>query len=275
MRRFLVISISMCVFLHEISAQSFEEFVTKSYEYSDANNLVLAEDCLKAALQLEPTNKLNYFLLNNLGTIQRRQGKYEDALFSYSAALKQKPNDELILINRAELFSITNEIDKAIYDYNTLIINNPTHEQGRFSRGLLHINKGDYLLAEVDFSFIIDTNDDTFLGRFGYAILEKARENFILSENIFKYLAEKYPNHTRLLEERAELFFLTKRNARAMADLNKVFAVTPEPSAELYMLRGRVKLARSEKESAAVDFKKARDLGYDIETVDLLLKESF
>jgi hypothetical protein len=79
----------------------------------------------------------------------------------------------------------------------------------------------------------------------------------------------------RVFEERAELYFLTKRNARAMADLNKVFAATAAPSAELYMLRGRVKLAQYEKESAAIDYKKARDLGYDAETVEKLLKETF
>ena len=275
MRRLLVIYISACFFLQALSAQSLEELVLKSYEYADANNLVQAEECLKAALRLEPTHVLSFSLLFNLGTIQRRQGKYEDALLSYSAALNQSPNDELILRNRAELYTLTDETEKAIFDYNTLIFNNPAHEQGRFNRGILYIKTGEYLLAEADFSFIIETYKDTFLGRFGYAILEKARGNYDASETIFNYLIDKYPNNLRVLEERAELYFLTKRNARALADLNKIFTVTPEPSAELYMLRGRIRLARAEKESAAVDFKKARDLGYDTETVQRLLKETF
>ena len=274
MRRFLVIFFSASVFLHELPAQNFDELALKSYEYVDANNLVQAEECLKAAMRLEPTHRLNYLLLHNLGTIQRRQGKLDDALLSYSAALNQRPNDELILINRAELLTEMDETEKAIFDYNTLIINNSTHEQGRFNRGLLYIKTHDYLLAEADFSFIIEAYKDTFLGRFGYAILEKARGKYDESETIFNYLLEKYPNNLRVLEERAELYFLTKRNARALSDLNKIFAVTPEPSAELYMLRGRIRLARAEKESAAIDFKKARDLGYDIETVNRLLKES-
>jgi tetratricopeptide (TPR) repeat protein len=261
--------------VYSLSAQSYEEMVMKSYEYSDANDLPAAEECLKTAMRLEPTNRFNFALLTNLGTIQRRQGKFDDALISYSAALNQRPKDELILLNRAELYTEMNETEKAINDYNTLIIHYPTHEQGLYNRGLLYINTGEFLLAQTDFELITDTYKNTFLGRFGYAILEKARGYYDESELIFNYLADKYPDNMRVFEERAELYFLTKRNARAMADLNKVFAATAAPSAELYMLRGRVKLAQYEKESAAIDFKKARDLGYDAKTVEKLLKETF
>jgi tetratricopeptide (TPR) repeat protein len=261
------------MFLHELPAQTFDELFMKSFEYSDAGDWPAAEECLKAAMRLEPANALNYALLNNLGSIQRRQGKTEEALLSYSAALGQMPNDKMILINRAELFTEIGEIDKAIFDYNTILSNSPTDEQGLYNRGLLYIRTGDYLLAQADFERIIETDKDTYLGRFGYAILEKARGNYGDSEIIFNYLADKYPKNARILEERAELFFLTKRNGRAMSDLNKVFAAIAEPSAEMYMLRGRIKLAQNEKPSAAIDFKKARELGYDPETIERLLKE--
>jgi len=261
--------------LQKLPAQTYEELVKKSYEYADVNDWPSAEECLKKAMRLEPGHQLNFALLNNLGTVQRRQRKMDDAVFSYSVALSQRPNDEVMLINRAELFTEMDEIEKAIFDYNTLILQFPTHEQGHFNRGILYIKNGEYLLAQADFELLIKTYKDTFLGRFGYAILEKARGNYDDSEVIFNYLAEKYPNNIRLLEERAELFFLTKRNIRAMTDINKVFASLTEPSAEVYMLRGRIKLAQSEKASAAVDFKRARDLGYDPETVERLLKECF
>jgi tetratricopeptide (TPR) repeat protein len=256
-------------------AQTYEELVMKFYEYSDINDFFSAEECLKSAMRLEPAHSHNYLLLTNLGTIQRRQKKLDEALLSYSAALSQSPNSELILKNRAELLAEMGEIERAISDYNLLIVHFPTHEEGLFSRGLLYINTGEYLLAEADFMRIIETHPETFLGRFGYAILEKARENFNDSEIYFNYLIDKYPNNTRILEERAELFFLTNRNGRAMSDLNKAFASTPEPSPELYMLRGRIKLAQYEKASAAIDFKKAQELGYNNETVERLLKECF
>ena len=275
MRRLVVLYIGLIVCLHEMPAQTYEELVTKSYEYADKSDWPSAEDCLKKAMSLEPAHPLNYTLLNNLGTVQRRQGKMDDAVFSYSIALSQRPHDELMLINRAVLYTEMDEIEKAIFDYNTLILQHPAHEQALYNRGILYIKRGDYLLAQADFEHLIDVNKDTFLGRFGIAILEKARSNYDDSEIIFNYLVEKQPNNIRLLEERAELYFLTKRNYRAMADVNKVFASLTEPSAEVYMLRGRIKLAQTEKESAAIDFKRARDLGYDSETVERYLKECY
>jgi tetratricopeptide (TPR) repeat protein len=258
-----------------IYSQTYEELIVKSYAYSDSNNWPAAETALKAAMHLEPANPLNFALLSNLGTLQRRQGKHDDALMSYTAALSQQPNDEVILMNRAELYSEMNETEKAINDYNTLLVKKPEHERALYHRGLLYIKNGEFLLAEADFEHITDKYPDTFLGRLGYAILEKARGNYDESENIFNYLTDKYPDHVRILEERAELYFLTRRNARAMTDLNKLFAAIKEPSAEMYMLRGRVKLAQYEKASAALDFRKAAELGYDRETVDRLIKESY
>jgi len=259
----------------EVKAQTYEDMLKRSYEYADSGALPAAEESLKAAMRLEPDNKFNFALLTNLGTIQRRQGKFEDAEVSYSAALSQRPEDALILINRAELYTEMHEIHKALADYNKLLETYPLHEQALYSRGLLYINIGEHESAQADFDLIIEKYKDTFLGRFGYAILEKARGNYDASEIVFNYLADKTPDNSRLLEERAELYFLTKRNRLAMTDINKVFAAVKYPTAEMYMLRGRIKLAQFEKESAAVDFKTAGELGYDKATVERCIKESF
>jgi tetratricopeptide (TPR) repeat protein len=275
MRKIIIGIIINLLIIISLSAQTYQELIMKSYEYSDSSKWQAAEETLKAAMRLEPANPLNFALLSNLGTLQRRQGKQDEAMISYTASLSQHPDDELIIINRAELYTEMNETEKAINDYNMLLMKFPEHEKALYNRGLLYIKTGEFLLAEADFEHIIDKYSNTFLGRFGYAILEKARGSYDESENIFNYLIEKYPNNVRVLEERAELYLLTKRNARAMADLNKIFTTVKEPSAEMYMLRGRVKFAQYEKESAALDFKKAAELGYDRETVDKLLKKSF
>jgi tetratricopeptide (TPR) repeat protein len=275
MKKIMIGILMGSLIVSSLYAQTYSEWIMKSYSYSDSSNWAAAEEALKAAMRLEPANPLNFALLSNLGTLQRRQGKPEDAVISYTAALSQQPANELILMNRAELYTEMDETEKAINDYNTLLVKIPEHEKALYNRGLLYIKAGEFLLAEADFEHIIDKYPDTFLGRLGYAILEKARGNYDESENIFNYLIDKYPDNKRILEERAELFFLTKRNARAMADLNKLFTTVKEPSAEMFMLRGRVKLAQFEKASAAIDFKKAAELGYNKEAVNRLLKEAY
>jgi tetratricopeptide (TPR) repeat protein len=258
-----------------VQAQGYEDMIMKSYQYTDSGDFRAAEECLKAAMRLEPANKFNFALLTNLGTIQRRQGKLDEALISYSAALSQRPDDALILTNRAELYTEMDENDKALADYNSLLSKQPLNENALYNRGMLYIKRGELILAQADFEKIIDNYKDTFLGRFGYAVLEKAQGNYDESEKILLYLIDKQPDNLRVLEERAELYFLTKRNGRAMADINRVFAGVKEPSAEMYMLRGRIKLAQYEKASAALDFKKALELGYDRDTVERLLKQTF
>jgi len=167
------------------------------------------------------------------------------------------------------------ETEKALNDYQTLLMVNPINEEALYDRGLLFIQMENFLLAEADFEKILDINRETVRGRLGYAILEKVRKNYEESELIFNYLIGKRPTYWRLYEERAELYFLMNKNGRAMADLNKVFAEEDEPAAELYVLRGKVKLAQYEKASAAIDFKKALAMGYDATTIEALLKQTY
>ena len=215
-------------------AQTYEKFVEKSFDFLDKNDLVSAEESLRAAMRLEPGNPNNYALLMNLGTIQRRQGKLEDALLSYTAALSRHPNNEAILENRAGLYTEMGEIEKAMNDYNALLILNPHHQEALYCRAMLHLQHKNYLLAEQDFDKILEVNEKSVKGR-------------------------------------ADLYFMMGKNARAMADINRVF-VESTPTAALYVLRGKVKLAQYEKASAALDFKKAEDMGYDKTTIDELMK---
>ena len=166
-------------------AQTYEKFVEKSFDFLDKNDLVSAEESLRAAMRLEPGNPNNYALLMNLGTIQRRQGKLEDALLSYTAALSRHPNNEAILENRAGLYTEIGDIEKATNDYNALLILNPHHQEALYCRAMLHLQHKNYLLAEQDFDKILEVNEKSVKGRLGHAILEKLRGNYDESERIF------------------------------------------------------------------------------------------
>ena len=252
-------------------AQSYEEYIEKSYDFVDKNDLPSAEESLKAAMRLEPANPLNYALLSNLGTIQRRQGKLQEALISYSSALSSHTNDRTILENRASLYTELGETDKALTDYNTLLITDPENQEALYCRGLIYIQLKNYIWAEQDFDKILEINEKSVRGRLGHAILEKMRGNYTESEKIFNYLISEMPRDWILYEGRADLYFMMGKNARAMADINKVF-IESEPTAALYVLRGKIKLAQYEKERAAIDFKKAEAMGYDKKVIEELMK---
>lgn len=269
--KFLAIFAYLFLLVGNNYAQTFEKYVEKSYEFLDKNDLVSAEESLRTAMRLEPGNPNNYALLMNLGTIQRRQGKLDEAILSYTAALSRHPENTAILENRAGLYTEMGEIDKAMSDYNALLIQNPEHQEALYCRAMLFLHQKNYLLAEQDFDKILAVNEKSVKGRLGHAILEKLRGNYDESERIFNYLISEMPREWILYEGRADLYFMMGKNARAMADLNKVF-VESKPSAALYVLRGKVKLSQYEKASAALDFKKALEMGYDKVVIDELMK---
>lgn len=269
--KFFLIFIGLIMLTFSSSAQSYEEFIQKSYDFVDKGDLPSAEESLKSAMRKEPANPVNYALLTNLGTIQRRQGKFEDALLSYSSALSAHTNNATILENRASLYSEMGETEKALSDYTTLLLGDPAHQEALYCRGLIYIQLQNYIWAEQDFDKILAVNEKSVRGRLGHAILEKMRGNFDESERIFNYLISEMPHDWILYEGRADLYFMMGKNARAMADINKVFTES-KPTAALYILRGKLKLAQYEKESAAIDFKKAEKMGYDKEVVKELMK---
>lgn len=268
-------ALGLLLMVGTLRAQTYEEMIRKSYEYADRGDLPAAEEALKAAMHAEPANKNNFALLSNLGTIQRQQGKTDEALVSYTAALSLQPKNKLILSNRAELYIEMGETEKALSDYQALLLLDPLDLDAYYRRGMLYIEMKDYMLADEDFEKIMSIDKESEQGRFGFALLDKARGNYEDSEAILSYLIEKSRTPLQYYEERAELYFRMKKNARAMADLNKIFAETNDVPAHLYVLRGKIKLAQFEKESAAIDFKKALELGYDKAVIDELIKMTF
>lgn len=251
-------------------SQTYEGYIVKSYEFLEWGELLAAEECLCGAMRLEPGNPNNYALLTNLGTVQRRQGKLEEAVVSYTAALGRRPDDVVVLDNRASLYAEMGETEKAIADYSLLLANSPLDKEAFYSRGILYLRMGDFMRAEADFERLLELDAESVRGRLGHALLEKARGNYDMSERIYNYLIDRLPRDWTLYEGRADLYFRMGKNARAMADISRVFAET-EPDAGMYVLRGKVKLALYEREPARKDFLKAGELGYDAEIIEGLL----
>ncbi len=257
--------------MQSLSAQTYEEWIQKSCDCIDKSDWVSAEEALKNAMREEPANPTNFALLCNLGTVQRRQGKKEEALVAYTAALSSHPRSLTVLENRASLYTEMGEIDKALTDYNTMLVIEPEDQEALYSRGLLFLTKKQFASAEADFDKILTLNEKSVRARLGYAILEKTRGNYNESERIYNYLISEMPRDWILYEGRADLYFLMGKNSRAMADLNKLFTETT-PSAALYVLRAKVKIAQFEKVAAYKDLEMARQMGYDQEIIDELKK---
>ncbi len=97
----------------QLSAQTYDELITRAMNAVERDSLYQAEAWFKKALQKEPANMRNALLFSNLGTIQRRMGKNKEALESYSLALNLTPYSVTMLLNRASLYLDMDYLDKA------------------------------------------------------------------------------------------------------------------------------------------------------------------
>lgn len=65
-------------------SQTYQELSERAVAATEQDSLSLAEKYIEQALKMEPANPHNAMLFSNLGTIQRRQHRYEQALLVYS-----------------------------------------------------------------------------------------------------------------------------------------------------------------------------------------------
>ena len=70
-----------------VFSQTYQELCDRAITFTEQDSLPQAEEYIRQALKLEPANPHNALLFSNLGTIQRRQRQYEQALESYNFAL--------------------------------------------------------------------------------------------------------------------------------------------------------------------------------------------
>jgi tetratricopeptide (TPR) repeat protein len=253
-------------------AQDGYDRLDLSFRYIEQNKLDSAEIVLKTVLKEDPAGKLNPFLLNNLGTIQRRQGKQNEALLSYTAALGQYPKNTIFLESRAALFAEMGQAENAILDYSTLLTEKPGSEEVLYQRGLLYLQVKNQGLAEADFKRMLELNPNGLYARMGMASFAKFIGDYEEAEKIYNYLLDKEPENAGLYAGRAELYLLMKKGGKASSDANKAIRLADNPTSYLYIIRCKAKILLHEKKSAHEDLEKAISLGYDRDKAEEIRK---
>jgi len=247
-----------------VQAQTYADEISLAFDYMKQNRLDSAERAFKAALKSEPDNPLNPFLLNNLGTIQRRLGKRDQALLSYTAALGTFPKQLVFLESRASLFAEMGQAENAIIDYSALLTEAPNNEEALYQRGLLYLQVKNTDLSEIDFRQMLKLNPNSLYARIGFASLAKFRGDYEEAEKIYNYLLDKEPENSSLYAGRAELYLLMNRPGKSSSDINRAIRLAGDSVTEpyLYIIRYRAKLLLHETAGAQNDLKKAISLGY-------------
>ena len=156
-----------------VFSQTYQELCDRAITYTEQDSLPQAEDYIRRALKLEPANPHNALLFSNLGTIQRRQRQYEQALESYNFALNIAPRAVPILLNRAAIYMELGRNNLAQADYSLVLDLEKNNEEALLMRAYIYMQQREYKMAKADYERLLKVNPASYNGRLGLATLEQ------------------------------------------------------------------------------------------------------
>lgn len=275
MKRLFICLLINTVVIHTFGQSvGYMEWVDRSAEYIENDQLDSAAIALNNAMMTDPTHESNSILLLNLGILQRQMENYDNAYISFTASLANNPIPDIVLHNRASLLVDMGRFDEAMEDYNAIIADFPNDVEAFYRRGLLHLENNNRMEAEANFKRSEDIDPNNMYTKLSKALILKLDDNWEDAEKIYTDLIENEPNFDYIFFlNRAECYVNTNQTFKASNDLLSL-GDTQRNNPYFYFLRGRVRLDQFDKTAAKTDLERAKELGYDPLIVDEWLKRT-
>ena len=270
---FLILSIASTGFAQDYVTPTYKQWVTKSADYMEKNQLDSAEFALNQAIMSEPKNKNNSWLMTSLGTIQQHLGKMDEAYISITTALNKHPESAFILHQRAGLLMEMERWDEAREDYDKLLSIDSLDVEALYNRGVLKLEIKDRVGAAKDFEVAERNGEFSPFGLLGKALLHRLDGEWREAEKTYTAVLKDYPEMTDLYLKRAECYLHLDQLSRLSADLQAASA-HEFANPMYYFLRGQLRLKQFDKLAAQSDFKKAQELGMDSELLHPWIKKA-
>jgi len=199
--------------------------------------------------------------LSNIATIQRRQGRLDEALRNYSMAIDLTPNAVTLLLNRAALYTQMGNIALAQADYERVMALDDRDVESRYNHGMLALNTGDAKTAESDFEDILRISPNSGLAKQGQGYVHKHAGNYEKAAECFSEVINVKPSST-LLANRADCYLSTKRLNDASVDIATALELDPDDP-YIYVLRAKLNKLRYNRTDMERDIKLAVAHGLD------------
>ncbi|MCQ2289565.1 MAG: tetratricopeptide repeat protein [Muribaculaceae bacterium] len=227
-----------------------------------------AENFIRQAIAAEPSNNTNSMLLSNLATLQRFQGKLDEAIKNYTLALDMTPNAVTLLLNRAAVLMQTGKIEAAVADFEKVRSLDENEEESRYTLGMMAMDQGDYAKAEALFDEIKKHNSKSVLAWEGLGMLYKEQGDYAKATVHLSEAVKIDPTPT-LLGNRADCYLVLKQLANASEDIQNALQLDPDDGF-LYLLRAKLNKMRFNYSDMNRDIKLAIEHGVDKEIANAL-----
>lgn len=255
-----------------MQAQTYNELVEKAMDYTLKDSLVQAEQLFRQALKMEPGNARNALLFFNLGTVQKRMGKTDEAIESYTMALNITPYSTAMLLNRASLYLDKGLTDKAYLDYCNVIDLLPENQEARMFRAYIYMQRRQYTEARIDYNAVLAKDVRNLTARLGLVMLDQKEGKLTQALSSMNRLVDDYPKDVSLLKMRANLEVEMNQPQAALLDLEEALKLDANDR-EAYVQMGDLYLQLRKKKDAREAYEKAVSLGVSRGELEERLKE--
>lgn len=273
MSRYYITIFLTLVSIYNLSAKKdYYELVDSAENNIKIQKWDRAELFLKEVLKNYPDDNNNSLIISNLATVQRYQGKYQEAINNYTFAINMTPNAVTLLKNRASLYLDIDSVTDALEDFERILLLDEKDEETRYYHGILSIRVGDMDAAKKDFDYILFYNPSSGLGREGLALWFKKRGDNIEAIKYYSEIIKQHPSAIRL-SNRAECYLSLKRLNDAESDIRKALEMAPE-DAYLYVLRAKLDKARFNRADVERDLDLAEKYGISRKLSNQLINDA-
>lgn len=258
-RKYIIAAAMSLLAVPSVMAQDYETLAKKAMDYVMQDSLVQAELYFKKALKLDPASSKNALIFSNLGSVQKRLGKVDDALESYTMALNITPYATSILLNRASLYLDLGHLEKAYIDYCQVIDLIPDNVEARLFRAYIYMLKRQYQEARIDYNVVLAKDHNHRTARLGMIMLDQNENKLRSAFDGVSKMIEETPADVTLYQMRANIAQEMGMNEAALLDLEEVVRINDDYAT--YIQIGDLNLSLKHKAEARKAYEQAVALG--------------
>lgn len=280
MKKLIYLIVCLSAGCMPVFSQTYQELCDRAVTCTEQDSLLQAEDYIRQALKLEPANPHNALLFSNLGTIQRHQQQYEQALESYNFALNIAPRTVPILLNRAAIYMELGRNNLAQADYSLVLDLEKDNEEALLMRAYIYMQQRDYKMAKADYERLLKVNPASYNGRLGLATLEQKEGKYEEALNVLNNMIAAKGENSQLSPSQYAMLYVARAGVEknlqhvdmALIDLEEAIKLDSSQP-EAYLMRAEIYLAQKKKDLAKRDLEKALSLGVPQADLRDLLKQ--
>lgn len=179
---------------------------------------------VEKALEIN-SNAFNGYLMRSEIALKFENDK-QKALDNIDHAVKLKPKDTNLYINRAYLRYVNDDYFGSMADYSYALQLEPLNKTALFNRALLRTEVNDFDNALSDYNQILEMDPDNDMALYNRAVIQAEKGDYRAAINDISRLMKIYPSLGTPYFLRSEWYLALGDNSRAKADYEKGEALT-------------------------------------------------